>query len=128
MRSAVQATGSWSVDACCAVPGNDCGRNPAYGDYCLDHASSSDWLFGLWPGPPRRFQPTGTRNDYQGVGADWWPHWGYGSDLNIGATSGAPGGSHGYCRQGGTYRGTDGEICGGVYNWGATDVEVWYPI
>ena len=33
----------------------------------------------------------------------------------------------GYCTQGGTYRGTDGEICGGDGNWGATDVEVWYP-
>ena len=53
------------------------------------------------------------------------PHYSYG-DLVIGG-SGAPGGSDGYCDQGGTYRGTDGEICGGDGNWGATDVEVWYP-
>ena len=40
---------------------------------------------------------------------------------------GAPAGSGGICWQGATYRGTPGEICGGDNNWGATDVEVWYP-
>eukprot|EP01045_Picozoa_sp_COSAG04_P002970 COSAG04_NODE_116_length_25104_cov_94.064907_10_plen_130_part_00 len=129
MRSAVQAAGSWSVDACCAVPGNYCNRDR---DYCYDYASSSDWLFGLWPGPPQRFEPTGTDTGYdtgyQRVRADGWPRWGYG-DLAIG--KGAPGGSGGYCDlydQGGTYRGTSTEICGGDGNWGATAVEVWYPI
>ena len=119
----VQAAGSWSVDACCAVHGNGC-------DYglCIDRASSSDWLFGLWPGPPQRFEPTGTDTNYQYVIAgDWWPWWGgNGADLRIGY-SGAPGGSGGSCSQGRTYRGTHGEICGGDSNWGATDVEVWYP-
>ena len=120
----VQAAGSWSVGACCAVPGNDCHSNPGW---CFARTSSSDWLFGLWPGPPQRFEPTGT--DYQAVWADWWPRWGKGAppDLDIGATSGAPGGSHGWCSQGNTYRGTDGEICGGRQNWGTTAVEVWYP-
>ena len=56
-----------------------------------------------------------------------WGAYGYG-DLAIGWTSGAPGGSDGFCNQGGTYRGTRGEICGGRGNWGATDVEVWYPL
>ncbi len=56
-----------------------------------------------------------------------WPVWGDHSDLDIGWTSGAPGGSDGRCVQGRTYRGTDGEICGGHESWGATDVEVWYP-
>ena len=120
----VQAAGSWSLDACCAVHGNECDRD---NHYCEDHTSSSDWLFGLWPGPPQRFEPTGTDTDYQRVRADDWPAWGYGGDLDIGF-SGAPGGSGGYCHQGTTYRGTDGEICGGDGNWGATDVEVWYPI
>ena len=108
------------------MPTNECHRdnNPSY---CLDHTSSSDWLFGLWPGPPQRFEPTGADTEYQVVDADGWPSWGSGSDLDIGETSGAPGGSHGYCNQGGTYRGTHGEICGGRGNWGATDVEVWYP-
>ena len=118
----MQAAGSWSVDACCAVAGNYCG-----GDSCYDQTSSSDWLFGLWPGPPQRFEPTGADTVYQGGTADWWPAWGTGAALSIGETSGAPGGSGGYCDQGYTYRGTNGEICGGTRNWGATDVEVWYP-
>ena len=122
----LQAAGSWSLDACCAVPGNDCHRDD---HYCVDRASSSDWLFGLWHGPPLRFEPTGTDIDYQVVRADSWPEWGngggYGYDLGIGH-SGAPGGEYGRCTQGGTYRGTGGEICGGN-DWGATDVEVWYP-
>ena len=126
-RGLLQAAGSWSLDACCAVPGNDCQRGQGY---CYDHASSSDWLFGLWPGPPQRFEPTGTDTydtPYQLVVAGWWPAWGNG-DLDIGWDSGAPGGSGGFCDQGGTYRGPNGEICGGYGNWGATDVEVWYPI
>ena len=124
-RGLLQAAGSWSVDACCAVPGNDC-----HDGRCDDRASSSDWLFGLWPGPPQRFEPTGTFT-FQYAHTDHWPEWGWGpggyGDLNIGWTSGAPGGSDGSCNQGVTYRGTGGEICGGAYNWGATDVEVWYP-
>ena len=39
----------------------------------------------------------------------------------------AAGGTFGYCHQGHAYGGTDGEICGGTGNWGATNVEVWYP-
>ena len=128
-RGLLQAAGSWSVDACCAVAGNQCGskdRKP----YCHDRASSSDWLFGLWPGPPQRFEPTGTATYYQSVGAGSWPAWGGHDDLRIGGSgSGAPGDPFGCCfrGQGDTYRGKDGEICGGDYNWGATDVEVWYP-
>ena len=123
MTGVVQAAGSWSLDACCAVHGNDCQSGA-----CIDRASSSDWLFGLWPGPPQRFEPTGTDPDYQRVDVDWWPTWGNNgvTDLDIGA-SGAPGREDGYCDQGHAYCGTSGEICGGERNWGATDVEVWYP-
>ena len=116
------------MDACCAVHGNNCRRGY---HYCIDQASSSDWLFGLWPGPPQRFEPTGGDASYQIVGGGYdseyqWPQWGN-SDLDIGG-SGAPGtGGYAGCDQGGTYRGTEGEICGGDDNWGATDVEVWYP-
>ena len=133
-RGLLQAAGSWSTDACCAVHGNDCNRDARCSDgracpWCDDRASSSDWLFGLWPGPPQRFEPTGTATVYQLVVPDWWPVWDGG--LRIGGapidTSGAPGGSGGGCYQGGNYRGTDGEICGGTSNWGATDLEVWYP-
>ena len=114
------------MDACCAVDGNTwhCDE-PGYPN-CVDRASSSDWLFGLWPGPPQRFEPTGTDKRYQGAAGDVWPEWGS-ADLRIGDTSGAPGGSNAECEQGTTYRGTHGEICGGFENWGATDVEVWYP-
>ena len=131
----MQAAGSWSVDACCAVPGNECHRDchgqsgsPCYGDgpYCVDRASSSSWLFGLGPGPPQRFEPTGTNTVYQQVRAGGWPQWGN-EDLVTGWESGAPGGTYARCFPGGTYRGTVGEICGGKGNWGATDVEVWYP-
>ena len=127
-RGLLQAAGSWSMDACCAVPGNECGRDNDP-PFCVDQTSSSDWLFGLWPGPPQRFEPTGTGTVtvYQEVVADSWPQWGNHGDLDIGS-SGAPGGSHAYCNQGLTYGGTGGEICGGSNNWGATDVEVWYPL
>ena len=134
-RGLLQAAGSWSLDACCAVHGNDCHRNdPTWGPHCFDRTSSSDWLFGLWPGPPQRFEPTGTDTVYQVAAADRWPRWGSGDGgdsgdggwgLSIG--SGAPGGSDGRCDQGYTYRGMPGEICGGESNWVATDVEVWYP-
>ena len=118
------------MDACCAVHGNTCYRSNGI---CYDGASSSDWLFGLWPGPPQRFEPIGADTEYQRyqiVGADIWPAWGYYGDLIIGNSDrgGAPGGSGGSCFQGSTYRGTENEICGGDQNWGATDVEVWYPI
>ena len=117
------------------VTGNDCQFDtPSHGGpYCIDRVSSSDWLFGLWPGPPQRFEPTGTHTNYHGVYANCWPNWGHSDldvggsgDLNVGDASRAPGGLHGACHQGTTYRGTDGEICGGKDNWGATDVEVWY--
>ena len=118
-----QAAGSWSRDACCAVPDNDCDRQ---NNRCIDRASSSGWLFGLLPGPPQRFEPTGNDNGYQVVwgggrgGGSGWPQWGSGVDLAINAP-------YGWCSQGGTYRGKPNEICGGYQNWGATDVEVWYP-
>ena len=128
MTGVLQAAGSWSVDACCAVHGNDCDRDDDP-SYCWDSASSSDWLFGLWPGPPQRFEPTGTDTGYQYVEADRWPAWGWpGNDLVISAyDNGAPGDGKSLCNQGNTYRGAEDEICGGNRNWGATDVEVWYP-
>ena len=119
------------MDACCAVDGNTwhCDE-PGYPN-CVDRASSSDWLFGLWPGPPQRFEPTGTDTYYQVVGAVQWPAWGSDgqADLDIGGqcpTGGQCRPLGDQCHQGRTYRGTDGEICGGG-GWGATHVEVWYP-
>ena len=137
----MQAAGSWSVQACCAVHGNgcysgdlsepcDCSYDPPG---CIDSTSSSDWLFGLWPGPPQRFKPTGTNTDYQWVEADFWPLWG-GNDLSVGDSSTYPEGRHGTpggeCPHGDTYEEKRPEtFCGdgGDGPWGATDVEVWYP-
>ena len=88
LNRVVQAAGSWSVDACCTVPGNFCQR---YSDgsvwFCHDRTSSSGWLFGLGPGPPQRFEPTGTDNSYQFVAVDNWPRWGDYEDLTIGHDS-----------------------------------------
>ena len=91
-RGLLQAAGSWSVDACCAVPGNDCHRDDGY---CIDRASSSDWLFGLWPGPPQRFEPTGTDTYYyQWIVAGRWPGWSSRYTCRS-STSGASGASVG---------------------------------
>ena len=67
------------MDACCAVPANEC-RRPN-DDSCVDRTSSSDWLFGLWPGPPQRFEPTGTDTTYQRIYTDAWPLWGIGGAI-----------------------------------------------
>ena len=77
----MQAAGSWSVDACCAVAGNECDPYVHPPRYCTDLTSSSDWLFGLWPGPPQRFEPIGADTNYQTVWAHSWPMWGNGNRL-----------------------------------------------
>jgi hypothetical protein len=125
----MQAVGSWSVTSCCAVDGNYCGQGE---DTCDDKASEEDWLFRLGPGSPQHFvgsTGTGKLYEYQAVGANQWPQWGhYGEELGIGSDGGAPGGGNGFCKNGDTYGAADDLICGGRENWGATDVEVWYPI
>ena len=124
--------GSWSVEACCADPRNDCQST-----YCFDQTSSQDFLFGLWmPGRaggagPQRYLPTGANTYYQGIDPDYWPNWGgragIGGDLIICNNNTTPGGTGGQCSQGGTYAGSPNEICGGEYNWGETQLEVWRP-
>ena len=95
--------GSWSVEACCADPRNDC---TSASGYCVDQSSSQDFLFGLWmPGRadsagPHRFLPTDADTAYQRAGPDRWPQWGnYGDDLNMG-DNGPLGGSAGRCDPG----------------------------
>ena len=112
--------GSWSVETCCARKGNLCHRSS---DECEDHTSWGDWLFKLLPAP-QRFTRSGNGTEYQFVWPDDWPQWG--GDLVIGQTSGLPGFSFSSCDQV-IYLADDDEICGGDGNWGATDVEVWYP-
>ena len=115
-----QAEKSWSMDRCCAVQGNEC-----RGDSCTDRTASSDYLYRLSPGEPERYEPIpGGNTIYQEASPTSWPYFGGTGDLRIGY-DGPPGGTHGYCNQGGTYRGSNNEACGGYQNWGHTDLEVW---
>ena len=52
------------------------------------------------------------------------PTFGY-DDLRIGTSNGPPG-AHGSCNQDYTYHGSTNAACGGKYNWGHTDLEVWF--
>ena len=134
---AVQAAGSWSVDACCKTPGNECKRAGDEKDgkpqWCgMRGGHDSNWLFGLFspdsPDPPKQFIPTFDGKVYQQfVHPEKWPEWGTNGDLSIGRTNGAPasGSSDGFCDQGSAYIGWHNEICGGKWNWGRTEVEVW---
>ena len=148
-----QASGSWGAEECCKNSANGChNRNGgAYGISCWDRTASADFIFGLAPGRPAKFGPTGANTNYHlasGLGA--WPRWGYGpapyhpSDLNFGLSGGAMGhrGYSGFCAQGSTYGGQPNQICGGgdvVWGengthwqqlgngkpWGTTQMEVW---
>ena len=127
--------GSWSVALCCAVGGeNTCGSSsdPNCGpNCCIDSTSEGNWLFGLEPGPPAKFGPTGTYGDYQRVYAGYWQKWGFLGDLWIGDLDWQPDGAlgvRGSCDQGGDYDGMPNQICGGDDNWGETNMEVWYPL
>eukprot|EP01046_Picozoa_sp_COSAG06_P040516 COSAG06_NODE_4913_length_3867_cov_7.033439_2_plen_259_part_00 len=121
-----QAEKSWGQDRCCEVEENDCETSGS--DECYDRTASSDYLYRLSPGDPERYELTGDDyrgGDGQGGGYQFtcptcWPFFGV-DDLSIGE-SGPPGG---YCQQGGTYRGSTNEACGGDSNWGHTDLEVW---
>ena len=114
-----QAEKSWSKERCCEVEGNGCNSYR-----CSDHTASSDYLYRLSPGEPERYEATGVFTEYQYAGPTNWPVFGtYGPDLKIG--SDGPPGDYGYCDQGYTYRGSPNAACGG-YNWGHTDLEVWF--
>ena len=116
-----QAEGSWSKERCCAVQGNKC---DSY--FCYDHASSSDYLYRLSPGEPERYEPIpGGNTEYQWAWPTSWPTFGNGHDLTIGYDNSPPG-TTGYCYQGTTYRGSHDAACGGRFNWGQTDLEVWF--
>ena len=122
-----QAAGSWNKTACCAANPPHIHGELACGDsYCIDNTASSDFLFRLQPGEPERFLPKGGTDgtDYQQVDLTQWPRWGL-NDLVMGYGNDPPG-SSGQCSQGGTYTGSTNETCGGAFNWGPTDLEVWY--
>lgn len=97
-------------------------------------AAARDWLFILGPTKPTRFDPLGaaarplpsgasSATDFQFSAPSHWPTWGGGGDLRFGHSG--PPGMDATCNQGFTYAGSHNEACGGGYNWGKTDLEVW---
>ena len=109
---------SESLNQCCPN-GSGCGAV----DYCTDRTATGDFVFGLSPQAPARFDPTGANTDYQYVRNDRWPAWATYGDINMGST--VPGASA-QCQQGGTYNGNTDQICGGGHGtWGTTSIEVW---
>lgn len=97
-------------------------------------AAARDWLFTLGPTESTRFEPLGagarplpsgasSATDFQFSAPSHWPAWGGGGDLRFGH-DGLPG-TDATCNQGFTYSGSHNEACGGGYNWGKTDLEVW---
>ena len=54
-----------------------------------------------------------------------WPRWGN-DDLTFGYYGVLNMNSD--CDQGTVYEGVPKEACGGHYNWGATEMEVWYRV
>ena len=148
------AAGSWNKEACCADPRNDCSGHPLCNgcdEDCIDHASSDDFLFGLWmPGRvggegPKRFVPTGKSTVYQTVRlpevsgsgdrrvhVTAWPSWGLdewgSSQLSLGRHSQLGAYNSASCGGGQYYNSSSNEICGGWQNWGATELEVWRPV
>eukprot|EP01046_Picozoa_sp_COSAG06_P006501 COSAG06_NODE_306_length_17801_cov_6.989210_12_plen_1895_part_00 len=141
------ASVSWRMEECCAANPPDCGGAGGAGSgHCWDNTATSNFLFGIVPGPPARYDTTGMDDDYQYVAFDWWPRWGYGSDtggatahgdLNMGGMDAL--GSTGRCNQGESYAGIPNQICGGDaalgqspygrtlggLSWGETHMEVW---
>jgi len=89
-----------------------------------------DWIFRLGPSNATQYMPLGRAShpgkgdDFQFAAASHWPEWGGGGDLRFGH-DGVPG-TMGTCNQGFTYQGANHDACGGGYNWGATQLEVWH--
>ena len=98
--------------------------------FCIDRTASSDFLFRLQPGEPKRFLPIGgfgrDTTQYQLLESGNWPQWGHG-DLWMGNHYCMAGQEYcgSVCDQGHTYAGFSNEACGGSH-WGPTDVEVWF--
>ncbi len=113
------AVGSWSTSDCCQTLQNICGSN-----FCRDLTSRSDFIFGLWPGTPARFDAIHESSTYQLVASEEWPHWGSEDWFDLFIGSRGPPGDNGRCDQGHDYAGVADQICGGG-SWGETHVEVW---
>ena len=120
-----QAEGSWGLEQCCAVPGNDC--NTAQG-HCRDHTSTGNFIFRLGPGDPERFEainPPGAGEAYQECAVTFWPTFGYDAGWHADMFLGHDDlGGWAYCHLGHAYRGSDQAACGGDPE--NPELEVWY--
>ena len=94
------------------------------------HEAAGDFLFRLGPGAgPVAYRPTGDNTYYQWRGPGYWPTWGSNPyDLAFGFYGALGQGGNARCNQGYTYAGETNDACGGAYNWGATEMEVWYRV
>ena len=88
--------------------------------------TASNFIFRLGPGAAATYRPTGANTDYQRCSPGYWPEWGNDFDLRFGRYGVL--GHDGRCDQGTTYAGAPNAACGGSGNWGATEMEVWYPV
>ena len=89
----------------------------------------NSFIFGLAPGTPTKFSPSGSGDTCQFVDPGYWPGWGRNSggyyDLTFAnAPQSLTNAGSGYCNQAAFTAATD-EICGGYQNWGTTQLEVW---
>ena len=100
--------GSRSKTTCCANSKNT-GYPSNCPHSCYNQTADADFIFGLWPGPPAKFGPTGADTRYQFIDPSSWPKWGNGgggsSDLSMGG--GGPPGVQAACNQGYTYAGRE---------------------
>ena len=93
--------------------------------------ATTNFIFGLGPGSPERFDTNGADTQYQASMPDYWPTWGSepNHDLKMGQSgllpAGGPLGEDGLCQQGNTYAGSPNQVCGGRGNWGETRLQVW---
>ena len=101
--------------------------DPCTKGYHWASGAANDFLFRLGPDTAASYRPSGANTDYQYCSPGYWPEWGDGGSLSFGY-EGLPLGANGRCHQGGTYVGAPNAACGGQSNWGATDMEVWYPV
>ena len=105
---------------------------PCSGGYDYNSQATADFIFRLQSGsnvgaPGEVYRPrAGGDPGYHARGPAHWPSWGMGFDLTFGFFGGLSSG--GYCTQGRTYEGHANEACGGSFNWGQTEMEVWYHI
>ena len=95
--------------------------------------AAGDFLFRLGPGAAAAYRPTGADTRYQYRDPGCWPLWGglsggvVAHDLSFGYYGAL--GTNGQCHQGTTYAGAPNAACGGGEGtWGATEMEVWYPV